>query len=243
MNIKQTELLKTIEKDAVQLDWDKAFQGKSKGNRHLFRVNKIAKFLLLKEGGDKFITLAGAWTHDVSLAWGDDYDSKLVEKRTRKFLKKYGQLTNGDIARIVECATLHEKSGKSSNNDAKIVHDADVIDKCGSLGIIRHIWKMTNMLENRVLENEKDLDKLKKHLNKRKISIYTKTAIRISKTLDDEGVAFFKNKNSAISSMKLISRLAKDGKTSDTIARRLIKTENSNFTKLLKYQLSCQYLK
>jgi HD superfamily phosphodiesterase len=244
MNKSQIETIKIISKDAISLDWKVAFKGKAYGNRHLFRVAKIIKFMVKKEGGDLFIAQTGGWIHDVSLAWGSDYDPILVEKRTRRFLRKYHVLTNEELNKIVECATLHETASKSSNLEAKIVHDADVIDKCGSLGVIRHIWKMTNMLEGGMLNNASDLKKLETHLKQRKASLYTKTAVKIAKNLNRGNVLFFKNKKVAFELMKIISSLAWKGKTSDVIAKTIIiKNNTSNFSKLLKQQLSCSYLK
>ena len=65
------------------LDCNSAFNGKSKGNEHLFRITKIAKFLALETGADILFTQAGA-----------------------------------------------------------LLHDADVLEKAGILGIIRHTWKL-----------------------------------------------------------------------------------------------------
>ena len=39
--------MKKISKFAIDIDWNKSFKGKSKGNRHLFRVVKNAKLLSL----------------------------------------------------------------------------------------------------------------------------------------------------------------------------------------------------
>lgn len=243
MNKTQKNIIKMISKDAVILDWKVAFNGKAYGNRHLFRFAKIVKFLVKKEGGDLFIAQVGGWIHDVSLAWGSDYDPRLVEKRTRRFLNKYHKLTKGETDRIVECATLHEKSGKSSNIEAKIVHDADVIDKSGPLGIIRHVWKMTNLLEDRVLSNSNDLRKLNRHLKQRVSSLYTKTAIKIVGNLNKGKVIFYSNNEKTVKLMNTISLLARKGKTSDIIAKNIILNKRNNFSKLLQQQISCSYLK
>ena len=44
MNKSQIDLIDKIGKEAVRLDWEEAFGGKSYGNTHLYRVNKIAKY-------------------------------------------------------------------------------------------------------------------------------------------------------------------------------------------------------
>lgn len=234
------ELISKIKKMAVDLDWYKAFNGKAKGNRHLFRVNKIIRYLLRKEGGDKKIALIGGWIHDVSLAYGSDYDPSFVEQKTVVFLSKFPQLSQIEIERIALCATLHESAGKSSSIESAIVHDADVIDKSGILGVIRHIWKMTNMLESRILDKKGDLKKLQKHLANRQAKLYTSTAINLVKKLNKKQNVFF-SRTDSFDLMKFISTKAMIGWTSDKIARNLILKKVSISTSLLE-QLNCKYL-
>ena len=50
-------VIQRIKRDAIKLDWDVAFGGKARGNRHLFRINKIIKYLLTKEGEMKRLRL------------------------------------------------------------------------------------------------------------------------------------------------------------------------------------------
>lgn len=237
------KIIQKIKGDAVRLDWEVAFGGKANGNRHLFRVNKIIKYLLKKEGGDRDITITGGWVHDVSLAWGSDYDEAQVEKRTKKFLKKYKGLHNDEVEEITSCATFHENGGKFLSIEAKIVHDADVIDKSGPLGVIRHVWKMTNMIEGRIIETKADLDNLQKHLNKREVSLYTVSAKRMVNKLNVERSGFFKSEKEALALIKLISLMTIKDKTSDEIAKFIIKNYKNSFSKLLLVQLSCGYLK
>ena len=68
------ETLEKIEKISIQIDHDISFAGKSKGNKHLYRVVKIASFLAEKLGAHKEIILAGAYLHDVPLSKGNDSD-------------------------------------------------------------------------------------------------------------------------------------------------------------------------
>ena len=42
-------IIDQIEEYAITMDWHVAFGGKARGNRHLFRVVTIAKFLAEKE--------------------------------------------------------------------------------------------------------------------------------------------------------------------------------------------------
>ncbi|KKT30616.1 MAG: hypothetical protein UW41_C0013G0006 [Candidatus Collierbacteria bacterium GW2011_GWC2_44_18] len=242
MNNYQNDLIKKIGHQAVLNDWEKAFGGKSYGNRHLFRVNKIAKYLLKREKGDPFIVLVGAWIHDVALASGDDYDQKKVEKETTMFLDTFTEINDNDRKRIVECAIAHETNGKKLSTEAAIVHDADALDKCGALGIIRHIWKTTNLLENRVLKGNKDFTVLKRHLLLRQMNLLTKTAQWLVKDINEKGNVFFENRAKAVSEMENISSLAMAGKTTDQIVKKILLRQKDPWTLALRDQVSCKYL-
>ena len=242
MNKSQIDLIDKIGKEAVRLDWEEAFGGKSYGNTHLYRVNKIAKYLQMKEGGDLFIVLVGAWVHDVSLATGSDYDSERVAKETRKFLGNY-DLSDQEKEAIVDCAAGHESENTQKSIESMIVHDADAIDKCGSLGIVRHIWKTTNMLKNRVLKGEADLSDLEKHLKTRQANLMTKTAKKLVEKLNLEGEKFFRDRKSAILMMEKISTLAWGGMNADKIVAELEKTSGSDWVQILSDQIKCSFLK
>ena len=54
-------ILLKIKKLALKIDHDIAFGGKSKGNKHLLRVVRIAKFLARKAGANESIAVAGAF--------------------------------------------------------------------------------------------------------------------------------------------------------------------------------------
>lgn len=242
LTITKQALLDRIGKESVLLDWEKTFGGKSFGNRHLERVNKIAQFLNIKEGGDEFCTFAGAWVHDVSLAFGSDYDPNFVERHTRTFLDKFEGLRGEERDLIVRCAVGHEHGQKDLPVEAMIVHDADVLDKSGMLGVIRHVWKMTNMLENRVLAGDGDLQKLLTHLEEREEKLFTKTAIKLAKKVNRFRELFAKDKKFALDVLPKISQMAMDGKTSDIIANWLINNYDHPSLTGLENQLSCGFL-
>lgn len=138
-----SKTLRHIQKIGIETDHIAAFGGKSKGNKHLLRVVKIAKFMAKKTGADLKVTEAGAWLHDTALPTGNDYDP-VTNKRVVKRLLQSVDLTPAEIERIAECVASHEGTKRPSSIEAQIVHDADVIEKTGILGIIRHTWKMTN---------------------------------------------------------------------------------------------------
>ena len=50
MDDRKTELLKKIGEQAVQQFWQEAFGGKSYGSQHLYRVNRIARYLWERDG-------------------------------------------------------------------------------------------------------------------------------------------------------------------------------------------------
>ena len=78
-----------IKKLALKIDHDVAFDGKSKGNKHLFRVVRIAKFLSQKTEADLFIVVAGALLHDTALPSGNDYNYLKNKKIVKKLLKTF----------------------------------------------------------------------------------------------------------------------------------------------------------
>ncbi|MDD5068240.1 MAG: HD domain-containing protein [Candidatus Pacebacteria bacterium] len=132
-----------IKKLGVEIDWNDAFAGKSKGNKHLFRVVKLAKFMAQKLRANVSIVEAGAWLHDTALPSGNDYDSEKNKQIVKDILKNV-DLSEEELEKVSECVACHEGTGKATTLEAKIVHDADVLEKSGILGIIRHTWKLTN---------------------------------------------------------------------------------------------------
>lgn len=243
MDDRQTLLIEALREAAIRLFWESSFEGKAYGSRHLHRVQKIAEYLRQREGGDEFLVSAGAWVHDVTLANGPDYNAKHVALLTRKFLLQFKQLHKNEVDRLVECAEGHELGGDFLSLEARLVHDADVLDKGGLMGVVRHIWKMTNMLEKRILDREQDLETLEKHLTARRERLYTKTAIKLAKpltgTLDD----FFLDRPFALETMAWISGQSRRGIISDKISETLASRKDHPCMARLKSQLECSYLR
>ena len=218
------EIIDQIKKDAVDIDWNVAFKGKAKGNQHLSRVAIIAQFLAEKEDADKEICEAGAWVHDVSLADGNDDDPVKVRASVEKFLARF-QLDNESKRRIAECAETHEGAGVAVSIEAKIVHDADVLDKMGFLGVIRHTWKIVNLIDE-YASAEEVFWLLQKHIKARKEKLYTETARKLVRQLNGSLNQFFENKRKAIKTLEKVMKLAKDGITSDDIAKELLANDD-----------------
>ena len=242
MDNRQTRLVREISEKALRLFWEESFGGMAYGSRHLHRVQRIAEFLWKKEGGDEFLVLAGAWVHDVALANGHDYDPQDVAQLTRTFLRQFELLRRDETDRLVACAEGHESGGDSLSLEARIVHDADVLDKGGLLGVVRHIWKMTNMLENRILGGEHDLKKLENHLTQRQNRLYTQTARRLANHLRGSVDLFFRDRRFALETMTWVSRLATRGIITEKVAEQLVSRSDHPSLGRLKDQLECRYL-
>ena len=177
------------------------------------------------------------------MAFGSDDDPGFVEGHTRTFLNEFKGLTREEKDLIVRCAAGHERGQNDLPIEAMIVHDSDVIDKSGMLGVIRHAWKMTNMLENRILMGNSDLQKLLIHLENREDKLFTKTAIKLAGKVNRFRGLFANDKKFALEILPKISQMAMDGKTSDFIANWLVNNYDHPSLDGLKLQLSCDYLK
>ncbi|MDO8594418.1 MAG: HD domain-containing protein [bacterium] len=148
--------LQKIKKLGIETDWNSAFGGKSKGNRHLIRMVAISTWLAGKTGADVRIVEAAAFLHDSALPTGNDYDYEKNKKVVKKLLKNI-TLSKSDLDRIAECVASHEGTVMPKTLEAKIIHDADVIEKSGMLGVIRHTWKLTNSSAKKVINAQEVL--------------------------------------------------------------------------------------
>ncbi len=71
--------------------------------------------------------------------------------------------------------------------EAKIVHDADVLDKMGHLGVIRQTWKKANS----GVVTETIAEELEPHLDRREKRLYTETAKEAGSELNRNLGPFF----------------------------------------------------
>lgn len=218
------DIMEQIKNYAVYVDWNVAFKGKANGNEHLFRVVVIATFLAEKEGAQKDICEAGAWLHDISLADGNDDDPTKVRASVERFLAHLS-LNNECRRRIAECAETHEGTEDAISTEAKIVHDADALDKMGLLGVIRHTWKIVNLIQPDASAKEVYV-LLQKHLQARKEKLYTATARKLVRKLNESLAQFFIDEGKAVRRLESIMQLARAGITSDNIAKGLLLKED-----------------
>lgn len=236
MNSRQKKLLSQIAEESIRSDWEIAFGGKSYGNKHLFRVNKTIQFLLKKTAANDFIAFAGGWVHDVSLAYGNDDDAKSVKNTTQRFLQRFS-LTHGEINLISECAYGHESGFKKNSLEAKIVHDADVIDKSGFLGFIRHIWKITNLIKKNTLSTSKDLEDIISHLSDRQSNLFLSISRQIVAKRNHELKNFINDRRQSLLFMAVVSKYAMEGIITDKIAELVGSSLEKKYAIALQKQL------
>lgn len=235
--INKKETLKKIKELALKIDHDIAFGGKSKGNKHLIRVVRITKFLARKMKANIFIATAGAFLHDTALPSGNDYDYLQNKKIVTKLLKPFN-IRKNELNRIAECVASHEGTIKPKSLEAKVVHDADVLEKTGLLGIIRHTWKLTNSEKiNHKNVTNKDIQKVLDHIKWRENKLQTNIAKNIARYLN---ISFTKQKTKTIITVTV--KMAFDGIITEKIAFTLHKYLNKEQNKKLKEQLNLSYL-
>ncbi|OGK15456.1 hypothetical protein A2862_01555 [Candidatus Roizmanbacteria bacterium RIFCSPHIGHO2_01_FULL_38_41] len=233
-------IMNQIKTHAVHQDWEVAFGGKSRGNSHLFRVNKIVLFLADKEKANKEIAEAGGWLHDIGLIAGNDNDPEAIRKIAEDFLRTL-PIEQDQISAISDCVAAHEGDAEAMGIGAQIVHDADVIDKTGMLGMIRHTWKIINLINPEATTKEV-LETLTVHLRKRQNNLYTETAKRIARDLDNRTRDVFHQEKKALKLVDSIIQFTKEGLISDIIAQRLSEKSDLVTRKLIQDQLGCGYL-
>jgi len=236
--LNKNTLLK-IKKFALKIDHDISFGGKSKGNRHLLRIVRVAKFLAKKTGADSLVVEAGAFLHDIALPSGNDYDYLRNKKIVRNVLKPFN-LSRVELNSVAECVASHEGLVTPRTLEAKVVHDADVLEKSGILGIIRHTWKLTNF--GKITPNnirDEDVEEVFSHLHWRSRKIQTSIGRKINKYLD-----IYLTKKQAKEIIQEASEAAARGIITERIVASLLKgkTLSPSQKTMLKSQLDLSYL-
>lgn len=178
--------MEKIKEFAIELDWNLTFDGKSNGNRHLFRIVKIAKKLATKHVINISIVEAGAWLHDTNLektVTGDTLENKAKLLEFFESIKIHEE----EHKKILHCIEAHDGRIPAETMEAKIIHDADTLEKMGPLGIIRETWKRAQIGWN----TEKIIEHLKIHLKKRESKLYTVEAKEQARILNETLKTFF----------------------------------------------------
>ena len=144
---------------------------------------KVALFLTKETNANISIVEAGAWLHDFPLSSGSDYNYDYNNQVTTSVLNKF-DLTENERILIAEAAASHEGTSDIISIEAKVIHDADVLEKTGILGIIRHTWKLVHSDDvNKNLSDEILAAKVLEHLLWRTKRIQTPLAKDISQYL------------------------------------------------------------
>ena len=190
------EQMEKIKLFAIDLDWNHAFGGKSKGNEHLSRVVEITKRitdeLSLEDNPnynlDESVVEAGAWLHDSGLAKELMGDALCNQEKVEQFLRSIG-VDEIYISKILTCISSHDGQNIAISIEAQVVHDADTLDKMGPLGVIRETWKKSQF----GWTSEEIAKHLPVHLEKRKNNLYTNIAQLMAEELHSDLKIFFES--------------------------------------------------
>ncbi len=182
------EQLLRIKEFAIDLDWNSAFGGKSRGNQHLSRVVSIALRLAPFFEARLDIVEAGAWLHDTNLERTISGDTLANKDKVLEFLYNIG-VSKEDSGRVLSCIASHDGRKEAVCDEAKVVHDADTLEKMGPLGVIRETWKRSQL----GWTTEKIAEHLQKHLLRRKDNLYLDVARERADELHASLELFFKD--------------------------------------------------
>ncbi|MEK7207992.1 MAG: HD domain-containing protein [Patescibacteria group bacterium] len=227
--------MQKIKRIALEIDWERSFAGRAKGNRHLFRMVKLAVWMASKLRANIPIVEAAAWLHDIALPSGNDYNYAANKQAAMAVLKRL-QLPARERVTIAACVASHEGTGPMRTLEAKIVHDADVLEKSGILGIIRHTWKVSHG-EGAEMD-ESAVERILHHVRWRATRLQT----RLAKNMH----AYVTVPLSALQAKKLVLLVALKatrGLTTEKIARALLATLSAKQKAKLQEQLTLTYLK
>lgn len=231
--------MRKIAKIALEIDHNAAFGGKSKGNKHLSRAVKIALFLCKELKADRNVVEVAAYLHDAALPTKND-ENYLANKKLIKDILKKSRIAfdSAFISKVAEAAASHEGTVLPGTLEAKIVHDADVIEKTGILGIIRHTWKMTNH-GNIDPENirDKDIISITDHIVWRQSVLQTALARELA-ARNNLALPFDTLKKI----VPIISKLALQGIITEKIAKKIEPLLNRRQKAALNNQLTLTYL-
>jgi predicted deacylase len=249
--------IEKIARFAQGMDWNVAFDGKSKGNRHLDRVAKISAYLADEEAErtsdiDRSICRAGAWLHDIGLTINVPGPASIGCPIAESFLRALGEKDVDEETRdrVLHCIAAHdyapgrEGSVKPETLEAEIVHDADTLDKTGPLAVIRHTWKLANSGEPYTPEDVLGL--LQDHFEQRKSSLTTPSGQHLLDKLErlygSILCRFFDNKEIAVSVITQVMEQARKNVITEDIAVSLSDQRDDEFTQALSQQLEQLYL-
>jgi HD superfamily phosphodiesterase len=232
--------LEVIMDYGICMDWVVAFDGKSKGNQHLHRVSKIVEYLADLEYARHDICVAGGWLHDIGLIKGNKGHCFSGVEPAKEYLTEIG-VDPEDIEMVAHCIEAHDGEIEAETPEAKVVHDADTIDKMGPFGFVRHVWKIS-LVED--FEPEEMVRFVSEHLEERRSKLYFTSSADLIKEFVDILETFLEDKESARRVVESISKGAAEGVPSERVAEGLYgdSTLDEDFCETIKKQLSVNYL-
>lgn len=239
MSISQ-ETLEAIREYAIHNDWNVAFGGKSKGNQHLHRVNKIVDHLGKEEQARMDICVAGGWLHDLGLIKGNKHHCFTGAELARTYLADLG-VDSEDVQQVAHCIEAHDGEIGARTVEAKVVHDADTIDKMGPFGFIRHVWKIS-LVED--LDAEQLLDKVASHIAERKSRLYLEASGEVVENLHRTLEAFLEDREIAKKVTETVAECASKGIPSEDTAQILLggSVLEEDFRDAINCQMATCYL-
>ncbi len=234
------EALETIRNYAIHMDWDIAFEGRSRGNQHLQRVNKIVVHLAVHEKARLDICVAGGWLHDMGLVKGNRHHCFRGAGLAREFLQGLGiepDLTES----IVHCIEAHDGEIEAETSEAKVVHDGDTIDKMGPFGFIRHVWKMS-LVED--MEMKELVRFARNHIAERESHLYFQRSRDLIKGFNTALDEFLSDEVTSERIARTISDSAFKGIPSEKVADIILKDPSPSikFRESAKSQMVVDYL-
>ncbi len=229
-----------IKDHAIHMDWNLAFDGKSRGNQHLRRVNKIVIFLAHHQKARLDISVVGGWLHDIGLVKGNRHHCFTGVPIAREYLASL-DVDQDDIERVVHCIEAHDGETVAETLEAKVVHDADTIDKMGPFGYIRHVWK-TSLIEDMT---PRELTRfVRGHIDERESNLYfdisRNLAGRFNSVLDE----FLNDEVTSMRIVDVISKNASKGIPSERVADIVLRDPSPSirFRESIKSQMLVDYL-
>lgn len=234
------EALETIRNYAIHMDWDIAFEGRSRGNQHLHRVNKIVVHLAVLEKARLDISVAGGWLHDMGLVKGNRHHCFRGAGIAREFLTDLG-IGHDITERIVHCIEAHDGEIEAETHEAKVVHDADTIDKMGPFGFIRHVWK-TSLVED--MEMKQLVRFVREHIARRESKLYFQRSRNLIKGFNSILDEFLSDEVTSERIAGIISDCAFKGIPSEKVADTILKDPSPSirFRDSAKSQMVVDYL-
>lgn len=234
------DMLEDIRDYAIRMDWDVAFNGKSRGNQHLHRVNRILVYLGTLEDGRTDISIAGGWLHDLGLIKGNKGHCFTGAELAGEYLAGLG-INPEDISQVEHCIEAHDGEVKAKTVESMIVHDADTIDKMGPFGYIRHVWKLS-LVED--LTPSQLVSIVGEHISERESMLYFQVSKSIVANFNRTLKVFLSDRKIAEEITRVVAEQASRGIPSEKTARMIIKNSTviKNFQDSIRSQMATDYL-